>query len=50
MECPNIRVPRGTYNMVKWEKGEISREVMSYAEVTKKYVHTPLEQNRLIIP
>ena len=50
MECSNIRVRRGTYNTVKLEKGEKSRAVRSYADVTREYVQTPLGQNRLIIP
>ena len=50
MECPNIRVRRGTYNTVKLEKGEIPRAVRSYADVIREDVQTPLGQNRLIIP
>ena len=50
MEFPNIRVHRGTYNIVKLEKGEISRTVRSYADVTREDVHTPLGKKILIIP
>ena len=50
MECPNISVRGGTYNTVKLEKGEISRAVRSYDDVTRKDVQTPLGENRLIIP
>ena len=50
MECPNIRVRGGTHNIVKLEKGENSRAVRSYADVTREYVQTPLGKNRLIIP
>ena len=50
MECPNIGVRRGMYDNVKLEKGEMSRAVRSYANVTREDVQTPLGQNRLIIP
>ena len=50
MQCSNIGVLRGTYDVVKLEKGEKSRAVRSYADVTREDVQTPLEQNRLIIP
>ena len=50
MECSNIRVRRGTYDAVKLEKGEKSRAVRSYGDVTREDVQTPLGQNRLIIP
>ena len=50
MECPNIGVRRGTYDTVKLDKGEISRAVRSYADVTREDVQTPLGQNRLTIP
>ena len=36
MECLNIRVRRGTYDTVKLDKGEISRAVRSYADVTSE--------------
>ena len=49
MECPNIGVRRGTYDTVKSDKGEKSRAVRSYADVTREDVQTPLGQNRLII-
>ena len=50
MECSNIGVRRGTYDAVKLEKGEKSRAVRSYADVTREDVQTPLGKNRLIIP
>ena len=50
MQCSNIGVLRGTYNVVKLEKGGKSRAVRSYVDVTREYVQTPLGQNRLIIP
>ena len=50
MEFPNIGVRRGTYDTVKLEKGEMSREIRRYADVTREDVQTPLGQNRLIIP
>ena len=50
MECSNIVARKGTYNAVKLDKGEKSRAVRSYADVTREDVHTPLGQNRLIIP
>ena len=50
MDCPNIRVHRGKYDTIKLEKGEISRAVRSYAEVTREDVHTSLGKNRLVFP
>ena len=50
MECSNIGVRRGTYDAVKLDKGETSRAVRSYADVTREDVQTSLGQNRLIIP
>ena len=50
MEFSNIGVRRGTYDAVKLEKGEKSRAVRSYGDVTREDVQTPLGQNRLIIP
>ena len=50
MDRSNIGVRRGTYDAVKLEKGEKSRAVRSYADITTEYVQTPLGQNRLIIP
>ena len=50
MECSNIGIRKGTYNAIKLEKGEKSRAVRSYSDVTREYVQTPLGQNRLIIP
>ena len=50
MECSNIGVRRGTYDAFKLEKGEKSRAVRSYTDVTREDVQTPLGQNRPIIP
>ena len=50
MECSNIGVRKGTYDVIKLEKGEKSRAVRSYADITREDVQTPLGQNRLIIP
>ena len=50
MECSNIGAHKGTCDGIKLEKGEKSRAVRSYTEVTMEDVHTPLGQNRLIIP
>ena len=50
MECPNIGLRGGTYNTVKLEKGEMSRAVRSYADVTREDLQTPIGQNILIIP
>ena len=50
MECSNIKVRRGTYDAIKFEKEEKSREVRSYADVTREDVQNPLGKNRLIIP
>ena len=44
MECSNIGVRRGMYDAVKLEKGEKSRAVRSYTDVTREYVQTPLEK------
>ena len=49
MECPDERKHNRTYNSVILDKGEKSREVRSYADVTRENVETPLGQNRLII-
>ena len=38
MECPNIRLRGGTYDAVKLEKGEKSRAVRSYDDVTREDV------------
>ena len=38
MGCSNIRVHIGTYNAVKLVKGEKSRAVRSYADVTREDV------------
>ena len=50
IEYSNIRVCRGTYNAVKLEKGDKSRVVRNYSDVTREDVQTLLGQNRLIIP
>ena len=50
LECSNTRVCRGTYDAVNLEKGEKSRSVRRYADVTREDVQKPLGENRLIIP
>ena len=50
MECLNIGARKGKYDAVKLEKGEKSRAVRSYDDVTREDVQTPLGENRLIIP
>ena len=50
MECSNIGARKVTYNAVKLEKGENSRAVRTYSDVTREDVQTPLGKNRLIIP
>ena len=42
MECSNIGALKGIYNAVKLEKGEKSRAVRIYADVTREDVQTPL--------
>ena len=49
MECPDIGTHNGTYDAVILEKGERSRAIRSYADVTREDVKTPLGKNRLII-
>ena len=49
MDCPNFGVRRGAYDAVKLEKGEKSRAVRSYADVTREDLQTPLWKNRPII-
>ena len=49
MEFPNIGARKGTYDAAVLDKGERSRAVRSYADVTREDVKTPLGQNRLII-
>ena len=49
-ECSNIGARKVTYDVVILEKGERSRAVRSYDDVTREYVQTTLGQNRLIIP
>ena len=50
MECLNIGARKGKYDAVKLEKGEKSRAVRSYDDVTREDVQKPSEQNRLINP
>ena len=38
MKCPNIGLRGGTYDAVKLEKGEKSRAVRSYDDVTREDV------------
>ena len=47
MECSNIGVGRGKYDAVKLWKGEKSRAVRNYSDVTREDVQTPLRKNRL---
>ena len=49
MECSNIGVCKGTYDAAKLDKGERSRAVRSYADVTREDVQRLLRKNRLII-
>ena len=49
-ECSNIRKLKGTYDAVKFDKGKESRAVMSYTDITREDMQTPLGQNILIIP
>ena len=49
MEYPNGGKYNGSYNAVILEKGERSRVVRSYDDVTGEDVKIPLGQNRLII-
>ena len=48
-ECPDGGTYNGTYNGVLLDKGERSRAVISYANVTRGNVKPPLGENRLII-
>ena len=50
MDCSIIRARKGTYDAVKLNHGERSREIRSYNDVTRDDVQTPLGQNRLMIP
>ena len=50
MELPGGGTHNGTYNSVILENGERSRAVISYADVIREDIKTPLGQNRLIIP
>ena len=49
MECHNAGTHKSTYDAVILDKGERSRLVRSYDDVTREYVKTPLGQNRLIM-
>ena len=49
MAFSNIGVRKGTYYAVNLEKGENSRAVRIYADVSREDVQTPLGKNRLII-
>ena len=49
MDCSDIVTHNGTYDSVILDKGERSRAVRSYANVTREDVKTPLGKNRLII-
>ena len=49
MECLEGWTHNGTYDAIILEKGEMSRAVRSYADVTREDVKMPLGQNRLII-
>ena len=50
MKCSNIGARKVNYDALKLEKGEKSRAVRSYADITKEDVQMPLGKNRLIIP
>ena len=43
-ECSNIGGRKGTYDAVILEKGESSRAVRRYADVTREDVQTPLRK------
>ena len=47
-ECPDGGIHNVTYDAIILEKGERSWAVMSYADVTRGDVETPLGKNRLI--
>ena len=49
MEFPDGGTHNSTYDAVILEKGERSRAIRSYADVTREDVKTPLGKNRLII-
>ena len=49
MECTDGGTHNGTYDAVILEKGERSRAVRIYADVTREDAKTPLGKNRLII-
>ena len=48
-ECPDRGTYNGTYDAIILEKGEKSRAVRSYADITREDVKNPLGENRLII-
>ena len=48
-ECPYVGTHNGKYDAIILEKGERSRVVRSYADMTRGNVEAPLGQNRLII-
>ena len=48
-ECSDGRKQNGTYHTFILEKGDTSRVVKNYTEVTRGNVEMPLGQNRLII-
>ena len=48
-ECSSGKVQNGTYDTVILRKGERSRVVRSYADVTRGNIETSLGQNILII-
>ena len=50
MEFPDGGTRNGTYNASILDKLQRAQAVISYADVTREYVKTPLEQNRIIIP
>ena len=48
-ECPKGGTHDGTYNAIRLDKGEMSQEVSSYADVTREDVNMTLGENRRII-
>ena len=48
MECPDIRKHNGKYDAVILDKGDRSKAVWSYADVTREDVKTPLWQKILL--
>ena len=49
MECPDGGTHNGKYDTIILEKEDRSRAVISYTDVTREDVNTPLGKNRLII-